>query len=120
MQGITAVVKELHLKFPTVDYHDGTLQLAVGAARPAGNRPWAQQTHVHHAGLTELPHAAADEEPVAVFDMRLGAKTRVLHFGCVCVLAKQKECHIATLELQFGCVCMLAEQKESDRDSGAE
>ena len=37
----------------------------------------------HHAGLTELPHAAADEEPVAVFDMRSGAKTRVLHFGCV-------------------------------------
>ena len=79
-QGITAVVKELHLKFPMVDYHDGSLQLAVGSARPAGDRPQAQQ-HAHHTGMKELPHAAADEEPIAVFDMRSGAKTRVLHFG---------------------------------------
>ena len=41
------------------------------------------QTPGHHADIAELPHAAADEEPVAVFDMRSGAKTRVLHFGCV-------------------------------------
>ena len=40
-----------------------------------------QQASGHHAGMAELPHAAADEEPVAVFDMRTGAKTRVLHFG---------------------------------------
>jgi len=148
LQGITAVIKELHAKFPMVDYHDGTMLLAVGSARPAGHAtpsqvqdrlvhrrchtwsvvqlhmmthsgqpvismtqlvpelddsgvcivqtlhslrcvqeccvlPQAHHTSGHHAGLAELPHAAADEEPVAVFDMRSGTKTRVLHFGCV-------------------------------------
>ena len=37
LQGITAVIKELHVKFPMVDYHDGTMLLAVGSARPAGH-----------------------------------------------------------------------------------
>ena len=98
-QGITAVVRELSVKFPMVDYHDGTLQLAVGSSRPAGHRPQAQQMHGDHPGVTELPHAAADEEPVAVFDMRSGAKTRVLHFGCVSMLVEQMMRYSPLVEL---------------------
>ena len=49
LQGITAVVKELHVKFPMVDYHDGTMLLAVGSARPAGRAlPLQVQTLIVH------------------------------------------------------------------------
>ena len=76
MQGVTAVVKELCVRFPMVDYHNDRMLLAVGMPLvPASRQDTARGQVIgpsHSAGDTH-------RELVAVYDMQSGTKQHSLH-----------------------------------------